>query len=411
MTKRPRRDRTRRRLNEENVRRLPVRRRPYVTWDTGTDAARGLGVLTSPLGTKTFRVVFRFPGTLKVHGMKLGRVGEITLEEAREAATEARRKAAKGIDPKSDNGQSSTEFESAVREYVQRHQVGAKRNTTALEVQRRVLRACEQWSKRPVASITAVEIWHLLEALRDGNGEVKGKPYQANRVYSALKGFFKWAADPKIGKIKVSPMATMDQPFKGEKPRERFFNDQEIARLWQAANKIGGTHGKFLKALLLTGKRKGALSRMRWEQIDATWLWTPPKSEDKRNKRTSPAPIPSLLQRELGKRQAAGFVFQGVVDNTPYDPEPLPHLVRKVSGIKDFFPHALRHTAETKLAELKVPPHIRDLLFDHVTQRGAGGRYDHFAYTDEMREGIERWGDYVRKLVGPKVVDPKAVNR
>ena len=40
--------------------------------------------------------------------------------------------------------------------------------------------------------------------------------------------------------------------------------------------------------------------------------------------------------------------------------------MQKLSCIADFLPHALRHTMETKLAELKVPPHIRDLLLDHA---------------------------------------------
>jgi len=40
--------------------------------------------------------------------------------------------------------------------------------------------------------------------------------------------------------------------------------------------------------------------------------------------------------------------------------------VQKLSCIADFFPHALRHTMETKLAKLKVSPHIRDLLLDHA---------------------------------------------
>src|SRR6185312_4565607 len=40
--------------------------------------------------------------------------------------------------------------------------------------------------------------------------------------------------------------------------------------------------------------------------------------------------------------------------------------VQKLSCIADFFPQALRHTMETKLAELKVPPHIRDQPLDHA---------------------------------------------
>jgi integrase len=404
MTKGKRRERNRKRLNEDNVVTLPAKRRPYMAWDTGTEAARGLGVLVSPTGTRSYRVVYRYKGTTKLHGKGLGRVGIVTLAEARELANEARRKAAKGIDPKSEEAGSAIDFKGAVEEFVQRWLIGSQNAVTALDIQRQLLKAFPQWEKRPIASIHAPEIFKALEAIRDGNGEVRRKPYQANKLHAWLKTFFRWCANPSIDKLKTSPMVSVPRPFSGEKARDRVFSDNELASLWRAANAIGGVNGKFLRVLMLTGKRKGALSRMRWEEIDGNWLWTPPASENKRNKKTLPAPLSSLVQKELGKRQPSGFVFPGVVDAVPYDPINLPALVQRHSKVNDFFPHALRHTAETKLAELKVLPHIRDLLFDHQPQRGAGARYDHYSYGDEMREAVELWAAYIRKLVGPKPV-------
>jgi integrase len=403
-----RRERNRKRFDEESVLTLPAKRRQYMVWDTGTEAARGLGVLVSPTGTRSYRVVYRFPGTTKLHGLGLGRVGVISLEEARGKALEARRKAAQGIDPKGADLRYSTKFGEAIEEFVQRHLIGKRNAVTAQPIKSQLLTHFAEWKERPVSSVTATEISNLLDAIRDGNGEVRGKPYQANKLHAWLKTFFRWCARPDIGKIKASPMLSIDRPFDGEKPRDRVFSDGELVALWRAANAIGGIHGKFLKALLLTGKRKGALARMRWEHIDGNWLWTPPASESKRNKKTLPAPLSSLLQKELGKRQASGYVFEGIVESTPYDPINLPRLVQRCSKVADFFPHALRHTAETKLAELKVPPHVRDLLFDHQPQRGAGARYDHYSYGDEMRQAVELWAAYVRKLAGPKAV-PSAI--
>ena len=36
----------------------------------------------------------------------------------------------------------------------------------------------------------------------------------------------------------------------------------------------------------------------------------------------------------------------------------------KAGAMEDFFFHGVRHIVETKLAELKIPTHIRDRLFD-----------------------------------------------
>jgi hypothetical protein len=64
----------------------------------------------------------------------------------------------------------------------------------------------------------------------------------------------------------------------------------------------------------------------------------------------------------------------------------------------------LRHTLETRLAELKVLPHIRDLVLDHAPHRGAGGGYDHHHYRDEMAEALEKWAKHIESVVLPKGV-------
>jgi hypothetical protein len=60
------------------------------------------------------------------------------------------------------------------------------------------------------------------------------------------------------------------------------------------------------------------------------------------------------------------------------------------------------YLCETKLAELKVKPFIRDLLFDHADDRGSGSDYDHHEYEEEMREAVECWASHVERLVSPE---------
>jgi integrase len=143
---------------------------------------------------------------------------------------------------------------------------------------------------------------------------------------------------------------------------------------------------------MLTGKRKSALANMRWEEIDKAWFWDAPESEAK-NKRTHGIPLPVRAQRVLNERQARGKVFDGI------KLDPLQTKVRKLTGIDDFIFHGVRHVIETKLAELKIAPHIRDLLLDHVPVRGSGAGYDHHHYRDEMSEAIEVWSKHIDKLV------------
>jgi integrase len=65
---------------------------------------------------------------------------------------------------------------------------------------------------------------------------------------------------------------------------------------------------------------------------------------------------------------------------------------RGFRDFEDFFLHACRHTVETRMAELRIPPHIRDLILDHAPARGSGAGYDHYTYRDEMREALESMG-------------------
>jgi integrase len=390
------------RLNEDNVLKLPVKRsKQYMAWDAGPEAARGLGVLISPTGTKSYRVIYYYPGTSKPHAMHLGRVGEMTLADARERARKARTKARDGIDPRGDDVTKSTDFKGAVADYVRHEQVGRKRNATADECERILLKACAAWHERPVATIRVQEIDKLLCVIRDGEDGVKGRPYLANKLHSLLRTFFTWCAAPARGYVKASPMVGIEKPFDKERPRDRVFSDDEIKAIWRAADTLGGSEGRFLKMLMLTGKRKGALAQMRWHEIDDKWFWKPPQSEH-RNKRLHAIPLPALAQRVLGPRQSHGYVFPGPVEGICYNGDGVLHRrVRSASGVADFFPHALRHTAETRLAELKVPPHIRDLLFDHQTKRGSGGGYDHYDYGDEMRAAMETWAQHIEGLIQP----------
>jgi integrase len=80
----------------------------------------------------------------------------------------------------------------------------------------------------------------------------------------------------------------------------------------------------------------------------------------------------------------------------------LTESIIKAGAMEDFFFHGVRHIAETKMAELKIPTHIRDRLFDHASGRGSGRVYDHHEYEDEMRDALEQWAKHIERLVAPE---------
>jgi integrase len=396
-------------FTDKNVLSLPARAKGYMVWDGGNgrgsgEVSRGLGIWVSPLGTKSYRSMFYFPGSAKSHTRHLGRVGEdLTLAEARARCREDRAKARKGIDPRVDDPSRSDTFKAAVDDYVNRYQIGQEKNVRAEECRRVLLADTKDWHLRPIGTIHAREIQARLDLVRDGSDELKPRPPLANLLYARMKPFFAWSAKPNIGKIQHSPMVGIDKPFNGQTRRVRdWFKDvaadEVIKQVWAAADQLGGVEGKYLKVLLLTGKRRTALAEMKWEHITANWFWNAP--EGNKNKRLHAVPLSSLVARILHPRQERGYVFPGNRDGR-VDAGNLTRAVVKAGGREDFFLHGLRHIAETKLGELKVPHHVRDLLFDHASGRGSGKVYDHHEYEAEMRDALERWAAHIERLISP----------
>ena len=251
----------------------------------------------------------------------------------------------------------------------------------------------------------------LLESIRDGGDGGKARPYLANRTYAYLRTFFRWCEEPGIDKVSVSPMARLRRPWEGEEARQRFYDDEELVAIWRAADGIGGPQGAFVKLAMLTGKRRGALSAMRWADLGDDGVWKPAPDPRRRraNKRLHACPLPPLalriiqpLRPEGEPERASPYVFPGRTRGSHLSPgSPLQKLIRKGSGVEDFMLHGLRHTVETRMAELGVPPHIRDVLLDHVGQRGSGGGYDHYDYREEARAALQRWADHVEALAAP----------
>lgn len=384
-------------FTEENVHKIPRKNKQFLVWDWGTGAARGLAILSSPTGTKSYRVAFYWPGSSKPNYRHLGRVGEMSLADARKEAMESRGMATRGEDPRAGEANKSDIFKVAVEDYIKHEQEGRHENKSAQETKKVMLASCKEWLTRPVATIRYGEIDALLELMRDGSAELKPRPYLANRVYSHLKDFFGWCVRKK--KISTSPMADMEKPFAKATRRARdWFKgkaaDQAVTALWNAADKIDFNDGRYLKMLLLTGKRKTALATMRWEEVDDHWFWDAPPSGSK-NKRLHPIPLPKKAQQILHPKGKTGLVFGELAFDR------LQTQIRKASGIEDFFCHGVRHLLESKLAELKIAPHIRDLLFDHAPNRGSGAGYDHYEYRDEMLAALNQWAAHIEKLVEP----------
>ena len=411
------------RLTERGVAALePPEKGQLIVYDS---ELRGFGVRVTANGRKAFILNYRFDDPddqrrrSSEYRFTIGTFGphEWTVAAARKEATSWRRQIDRGIGHPMqerrrrrdavEGARAGDTFKASVEDYIKRVQEGQRGNATAGEVKRAILKCCEEWHDWPVATITARDVRGLLEAILSGDDDIVPRPYMANRLFAYLRPFFSWCAEPGIERVERSPMDGLRRPWDGEESRDRVYSDEEIEALWKAADAIGGAGGAFLKVLILTGKRKRALAAMRWEELDDNGVWTPPVDarRRKRVKRVHVTPLPKLavrVVRGMKKVEDNPFVFVGRLRGTHLDPgSPLQRDVQDKSGVGDFFWHACRHTVETRLAELGVAPHVRDLVLDHAPARGAGAGYDHHHYGSEMRAALEVWAAHVEAMVAP----------
>jgi len=368
----------------------------------------GFGLRVSASGVKSYTCFYRVAGKLRRD--TLGRHPAMTLAEARRKAGAVFAAVAEGRDPKLEKQERKFErsradgdlYAAAVEDFITKYSIAKRNNRSHREQRRLLMKANPDWHQRPVASITVRDIHDALDARM-----AEGKGYDSNRVYEVLCTFFKWLYQR--DRVPVNPMAKIEQPFDGETPRERAWNDDELARIWGAADKLDANEAAYLRLMLLLGQRRGEVAGICWDEVDLdTATWTLPAARAK-NKRAHEFPLSGRaveLLRSLHPIADNPFVFAGHGAKKTGAPRPryfgsrMQGRVQQLSGVKDFTFHDARRTFRTGLDRLNIQPHIKLECLQHARQ-GVGDRhYSTYKYLVEQRIAFEAWSDHIGKLTG-----------
>src|SRR5262249_6552223 len=127
--------------------------------------------------------------------------------------------------------------------------------------------------KRPMGEVTRRELIALFDAIAEKHGGV-----MANRAMAWTARLFKWALGKAI--IDASPVVDIEKPGE-ERKGARVLSDDEIREVWQAAGTLPFPCGHYVKALLLTGRRRTSVATMRRSEVDRTGrTWKPSDGTD-----------------------------------------------------------------------------------------------------------------------------------
>lgn len=400
-----------------------------IVWDT---KLTGFALKVEPSGVKTFMYAYRFPrgraGRMRYY--TIGRYGDFTADEARDAAEILQGEYKRGGDPmarlEAERHEAETKrkapkksVEHIVEEFVERY---AKKNNRSWSETERILKrhATPAWGKRQIGEVTRSDVNALLDEIEDKSGAP-----MATAVLAQVRKMFNWHAtrDEAFNSPIVKGMARTS-PAKLK--RDRFLSDDEIRVLWQALNVSKPPFKQLVRTLLLTAQRREEVARARLSEIDGD-IWTIP-AERYKNGRANIVPLSKLAVSHIAELDDTGdgederpprgdFIFSTRHGQTPFSgfgkakrelDEEMERLLRKSRGItqvkkgekllKPWRLHDLRRTAKTLMQRAGVRPDISERVLGHVIP-GVEGTYDRHAYVPEKRHALEMLSAEIERIL------------
>jgi integrase len=385
---------------------------------------KGLSILVSPGGTKTFRSTYMLNG--KWCTRSIGRLGENTTERsrsddgwsvkvAREQAELDRGLAKEGKDPKAHHAEEARRrvadgftYREAVALFVDKHCKPRQRSWTQTEGH--LLRHLEGWYERPVAAITADDLREVRDRLNEA-----GKERAASLAIAWIKSL--WGFLEEEGK-QVDPRVFDKVRNRGsdtDKREQRVYSDDEVKAIWEASAKLSVEECAYVRLTMLLAPRKTALAFAKWGDLDlAAEIWTTPAELVKQRKtikrpRTYRTPLPAMAMSEIKKlprglphvrvfRGMDGLTYNRKSDRPLFDTASLLRHLKAAHAPDDIRLHGFRHTIATWLEDQGHDEWERGLILNHKGS-GVTAGYGRGYAMDRKRTLLEKWADHVAAVV------------
>lgn len=380
-------------------------------FETGRNHGDGsFGIRVSPNNKRTWFVMYKTE-TGKVKRFSLGTYPEISLKDARKAASDAMAKVHDGSDPMTEKltrriAPRMTDLWTAYQEALSLKSKSKVSSTTYEEHRRWNTIISPEIGHMKVEDITPGIISALLEKV------ARKAPVSANRLHTLLKVMFKVALAKSW--ITIHPMQWLDKPGGSEPPRKRVLTDEEIRILWPCFDKVRPNPRDALKLGLLTAQRPGEILSIRWEDIDmdnAVWRQENTKNGSTHLVPLSPQVMKILVARKPNGQPNTGWVFpsafnksKGALEGRARSTKEARKKLKQLTGIDDWTAHDLRRTARTIMSRLNIKQHIRERVLNH-TQGGVVGVYDQHDYLAEKADALNKLGQEIDQITGKTVAE------
>ena len=408
-------------FTDKSIKALKSKQSRYVLTESGNYGEGRLQIRVNETGTKTFRVQYHFNAKRKVIG--IGTYPATDLKAARSKHSEISELLRNDIDPQENKlTQASIAFESAAKRTM--HQMLDDFNIyISTRWAESTIDRTEKLIKRNLTPFIAPDLMpdeFTIDMARDIIYRVynRGAKEQARLVRSVLMSILKFAIDfdnspeqykkPNLYYIKTNFIRDIN--FETPKNKgERWLNEAELKKVWNADDLPYYTHQYIKLALLLGGQRVNEVYGSYVSDFDLkSKTFTIPASRIKVQQRgdhivplcDTAIPIIQELMQQSGK---AGQMFPHR-DN----PTATAHVSTlrmailrwcEKNKVPNFNPRDLRRTCKTLMGKAGIDKINRDILQQHNKFDVSSVHYDRYDYMKEKRQSIEVWEGFINYTI------------
>ncbi|WP_371377742.1 integrase domain-containing protein [Thalassotalea aquiviva] len=370
-------------------------------------AAPNLQIRIRKTGSKLWNFNYRHPITKRRLNMGLGSYPTISLAEARELATQARKLVQLGIDPKEEREKNKklqiaeTEhiFENVIKNWFE-----VKRSSVSDDYATDVWRSLEnyilpQLGKLNVNDLDAPSVIEVLKPI-----EAKGSLETVKRLSQRLNEIMEFAAN--TGIIKANPISGIKSAFKKPiKSNMPTLKPHELPELLEAISEANIK--KVTRYLILwqlhTMVRPSEAAGARWEEVD--WeneLWVIP-AERMKKKREHIVPLTPEILKILEKLKPLSAHREHLF---PADRNPRTHCntqtanaaIKRMGFEGRLVSHGLRSLASTTLNEQGFAPHVIEAALAHAKENQVEAAYNRAQYLEQRKEMMNWWSNSINKF-------------
>ena len=334
-------------FTKQKIENLPPKKALYFVKDSKIN---GLRLCVFPSGVKTFILYRKVKG--KPYRIKLGRSPDITIEMARDDATELNAIIARGGNPFENRKSEKNEvtFQKLYNNYYSQH--AALHNKRPIENKKMIdFHIMPKIGQMIVSEITSEKIRKLHASIGANNGRCV-----ANRVMTLVNAIFNFGI--RYGYYKLANPCYGLTKFR-EISRDRFLSSEELKIFFDALSQEDSLFRDYFSILLFTGARKSNVLSMRWDDIDFDIKrWRIPETQTKNSEVNtvylSEKSLKILYCRKEAQNESgisSPYVFnstgkQGYLN----DPKRSFKRIKKRMAIDDIRMHDLRRTLASYMA-------------------------------------------------------------